>query len=116
MKKIFIFCLQILSFYTFAFEWPQEEKILSDSYFGQLRGNTISSSLIFANPSEIKASEEGDITIIIEEHNDDSDFFPSTLGNAVVVEHKDNILTVYGNIDANLLAELSGTVAVKYAR
>ena len=53
MKKIFIFCLQILSFYTFAFEWPQEEKILSDSfysYFGQLRGNTISSSLIFTNP------------------------------------------------------------------
>lgn len=108
MKKIFIFCLQILSFYTFAFEWPQEEKILSDSfysYFGQLRGNTISSSLIFANPSEIKASEEGDITIIIEEHNDDSDFFPSTLGNAVIVEHKDNILTVYGNIDANYISD-----------
>ena len=108
MKKFFVLFLQILSFYTFAFEWPQEEKVLSDSfysYFGQLRGNTISSSLIFADPSKIKASETGVITAIIEEYNDDSDFFPSTLGNAVIVAHDDKILTVYGNIDAEHISK-----------
>ena len=67
MKKIFIFCLQILSFYTFAFEWPQEEKILSDSfysYFGQLRGNTISSSIIIVmSPSSEALISEGFVKI-----------------------------------------------------
>lgn len=53
MKKItaFIF-ITFAIFSAHSFDWPQEEVIQSDqfySYFGQLRGDTISNSLIFLN-------------------------------------------------------------------
>lgn len=108
MKKVFISLLSFLTFtYTItAFDWPQKDQIMSDSfhsYFGQLRGNTISNSLTFASPSEIKAVDEGIISIVIEDYNDNCDFFPSTLGNAIIMEHKDNITTIYGNIDSQTI-------------
>lgn len=103
MKKIIITLLiSVLSFFAFSFDWPQEQVIQSDqfySYFGQLRGETISNSLIFSDPSDIKAADKGTLAIIIKEFNDNTDFFPSTLGNAVILSHTDNLLTVYGNID-----------------
>ena len=110
MKKTAIICAAIVAAYTAAnaFEWPQEQQIQSDSfysYFGQLRGDTISNSLIFSDPSEIKAADNGCLTVIIKEYNDDTDFFPSTLGNAVIIAHSDNLMTVYGNIDAESLPE-----------
>ncbi|MCI6322759.1 MULTISPECIES: M23 family metallopeptidase [Treponema] len=110
MKKTAIICAAIAAAYTAAsaFEWPQEQQIQSDSfysYFGQLRGDTISNSLIFSDPSEIKAADNGCLTVIIKEYNDDTDFFPSTLGNAVIIAHSDNLMTVYGNIDAESLPE-----------
>ena len=110
MKKTAIICAVIAAAYTAAsaFEWPQEQQIQSDSfysYFGQLRGDTISNSLIFSDPSEIKAADNGCLTVIIKEYNDDTDFFPSTLGNAVIIAHSDNLMTVYGNIDAESLPE-----------
>lgn len=88
---------------AFSFEWPQALQVMSDSfysYFGQLRGETISNSLIFSEPSEVKAAEDGYLTILISEYNDYTDFFPSTLGNAVIIAHNDNLLTVYGNLDS----------------
>lgn len=75
------------------------------SYFGQLRGGTISTSLIFSNLSEIKAVDDGRLIAIISEHDDDSSFFPSALGNAVIIAHQDNLLTVYGNIDKETLPD-----------
>ena len=80
MKKTAIICAAIAAAYTAAsaFEWPQEQQIQSDSfysYFGQLRGDTISNSLIFSDPSEIKAADNGCLTVIIKEYNDDTDFF-----------------------------------------
>ena len=110
MKKTAIICAAIAAAYTAAsaFEWPQEHQIQSDSfysYFGQLRGDTISNSLIFSDPSEIKAADNGCLTVIIKEYNDDTDFFPSTLGNAVIIAHSDNLMTVYGNIDAESLPQ-----------
>lgn len=103
MKKItaFIF-ITFAIFSAHSFDWPQEEVIQSDqfySYFGQLRGDTISNSLIFSEPSEIKSADKGTLEIFIKEFNDNTDFFPSTLGNAIIVAHSDNLLTVYGNID-----------------
>ena len=103
MKKItaFIF-ITFAIFSAHSFDWPQEEVIQSDqfySYFGQLRGDTISNSLIFSEPSEIKSADKGILEIFIKEFNDNTDFFPSTLGNAIIVAHSDNLLTVYGNID-----------------
>lgn len=108
MKKTFSVLLSILSFQIFAFDWPQTQIIQSDqfySYFGQLRGGTISNSLIFSDPSEIKAADDGKVEVLISEFSDQTDFFPSTLGNAVILSHNDNILTVYGNIDQDTANE-----------
>ena len=84
-----------------AFDWPQDE-VMSDtfySYFGQLRGGIISTSLIFADTSDIKAADNGYVVAVINEYEDDSVFFPSALGNAVILAHGDDLMTVYGNID-----------------
>ena len=107
-KSVATSFLFFLTFTAFSFNWPQEQIVESDafySYFAQLRGNTISNSLIFAETSEIKACEDGFLTVYITEHSDDSDFFPSTLGNAAVISHEDNLITVYANLDSESLTE-----------
>lgn len=109
MKKNKIFTLLFVSifliFQTAAFDWPQDEvtKDSFTSYFGQNRGNILSTSVIFSEPAEIKAAEDGYILAILTENNDDSEFFPSTLGTAVILAHDDNLLSVYGNIDKDSL-------------
>jgi murein DD-endopeptidase MepM/ murein hydrolase activator NlpD len=107
MKKYLIPLLLFTTFRLAAFDWPQDE-IMSDSfysYFGQLRGGTISTSLIFADTSDVKSADDGKVIAVISEYDDDSCFFPSSLGNAVVVAHNDNLLTVYGNIDGESLSK-----------
>lgn len=109
MKKLLLSIIALLSFQAFAFDWPQSQVIQSDqfySYFGQLRGGTISNSLIFSDPSEIKAADKGKVEIVITEFTDQTDFFPSTLGNAVILSHNDSLLTVYGNIDQDSTNEI----------
>lgn len=95
----------IMIFQARAFDWPQDEvtKDSYTSYFGQNRGDILSTSVIFSEPAEIKAAEKGFILAILTENNDDSDFFPSTLGTAVILAHDDNLLSVYGNIDKDSL-------------
>ncbi|MBP3709376.1 MAG: M23 family metallopeptidase [Treponema sp.] len=107
IKRIIPLLLTVAIIPLFAFDWPQEA-IISDiffSYFGQLRGETVSTSLIFADTSDIKAADDGYIISIINEYDDDSCFFPSTLGNAVIIAHENSLLTVYGNIDKETLNE-----------
>lgn len=104
-KSAFITLLLLISVQAFSFSWPQEEvseKSFS-SYFGQNRGNVISTSVVFSEPEEVKASETGYILAILTENNDDSDFFPSTLGSAVILSHEDNLLSVYGNLDSETI-------------
>ena len=102
MKRFIISaCILLISSIAFSFDWPQEKVVQSDqfySYFGQLRGETISNSLIFSEISDVKAADDGYLTVIINEYSAHTDFFPSTLGNAVILSHTDNLLTVYGNI------------------
>lgn len=107
MKKYLLSVITILfTANLFAFDWPQNDVTINSysSYFGQKRGDLISSSLCFSEPGEIKAAEEGFILAIISEQNEDSDFFPSTLGTAVILAHDDNLLSVYGNIDKESLS------------
>lgn len=107
-KNILIAILSLIFVNLFCFDWPQEEIIESDSfysYFGQLRGTVISNSLVFADSSTIKASEDGFLTLYITDQNDESDFFPSTLGNAALISHDDNLMTIYANIDSESLTE-----------
>ncbi len=107
MKKIILTLISVLLVTNmFAFDWPQAEVTQNSysSYFGQNRGELISTSLCFSEPAEIKAAEKGYILAIITEYNEDSDFFPSTLGTAVVLAHDDNLLSVYGNIDSETIS------------
>lgn len=102
MKKTLLFILfAVTALSVFAFEWPISEvkKDSFKSYFGQIRGKRISTSLVFKEPDEVTASEDGRILVILTDTNDDSDFFPSTLGTAVIISHEDNLLSVYGNLD-----------------
>ena len=90
---------------AFCFDWPQSEvtKNSFNSYFGQNRGGILSTSVVFSEPDEVKAAEDGYITAIITENSDDCDFFPSTLGTAVILAHNDDLISVYGNLDAETL-------------
>ena len=106
MKKTIISTLLILtSLSAFSFDWPQAEvtKNSFTSYFGQNRGGTLSTSIIFSEPEEVKAAENGYITAILTENSDDSEFFPSTLGTAVILAHNDELISVYGNLDEETL-------------
>lgn len=108
MKKVAVFLISLcFSCSLFAFDWPQEETQADSfySYFGQLRGSTISSSLIFTDSSDVKSCEDGKVLTLISEHTDDFGWFESTLGNAVILSHSDNISSVYGNIDESSVSE-----------
>lgn len=100
---------------SFAFDWPQEESE-SDafySYYGQLRGGTISSSIVFNNPGEIKASEDGRIIIVMTNHGSDFGWFESSLGNTIIITHGDGLSTVYSNLDdATIPDEIQTNTAV----
>src|SRR5574344_1070633 len=111
IKKTAVLCTTltaaILSSSLYAFDWPQAE-IESDSfysYFGQLRAGVISNSLIFHESSDIKSVDNGTIIALIGEHDGDQGWFNSPLGNAVIIAHKDNLLTIYGNLDGSSLPE-----------
>ena len=111
MKKLIFTSLAIFTAVAtsaiFAFDWPQNE-IMSDSfysYFAQLRGGTLSTSLVFSESQEVKAADDGRILAIISEHDED-EMFESTLGNAAILAHKDGLITVYANLDSENLPSL----------
>ena len=106
MKKTLTFATLLFTCLTaFCFDWPQVDvtKDSFNSYFGQNRGGILSTSIIFSEPEEVKAAEDGYITAILTENTDNSDFFPSTLGTAVILAHNDDLISVYGNLDAETL-------------
>ena len=112
MKKRFalITSFILITSTLFAIEWPQDEfnKDAVVSYFGQNVGGAISTSLIFKDPAEIKAINDGKVLIIMSNENDDSEFFPSTLGNAIILCHDDDLISVYANLDYDTVEEKLG--------
>ena len=100
-KTIFAAVIISLSVFLFGFEWPEEE-VTTEAYglyFSQNRGELFSTSQIFSQPSDVHASEEGVVLAVITELEEDNDFFPSTLGTAIIVSHQDDLITVYGNLE-----------------
>lgn len=111
MKKYPLFTLLLIaSFNLFAYDWPQEnvEQTSIKSYFGQKRGEAISTSLVFSDPEPIKCIEDGKVLIIMSDESDDSVFFPSTYGTSVILSHDDSLLSVYGNLDKEEVAKSIG--------
>lgn len=102
MKKIIALIISLaLICLAFAFDWPQKDvtKNSISSYFGQNRGEIISTSIVLSDDSEVKAAESGHLLMIMIDEEDDTDFFPTTLGSSVIIAHEDNLLSVYGNIN-----------------
>ena len=90
-----------------AFGWPR----LADAvavFFAQKYGGTFNRGLVFNDPAEVAAAENGQVLITIREDGADNGLFPSTLGNAVILSHKDHILTVYGGLEKNSADDGSG--------
>jgi hypothetical protein len=83
-----------------AFDWTQDGVNINSflTEFARLRGRMLSPSLVFAHGAEIRASEQGTVTVIIREPDSEANRFYSTLGNAVIVNHSDDLITVYGNL------------------
>lgn len=106
MKKI----LQLLLVFTFfsnlfGFDWPVK-KIESENittYFGQKNGIIPSTAVTISDVEEVVSSEDGNILIVIEDSSDDTDFFPSTLGSAVIMNQEDNLISVYSNLDRDTI-------------
>ena len=104
MKKTFFAVFLAASFFVFqtsAFDWPQKE-ITSKSFytfFGHLRGQRFCPSIVFSGSTEIKTVESGRVKIVLSEHDEETDLFESTLGNAVIIEHEDQMMSVYANLD-----------------
>ena len=107
MKKRIITCVSIAFVIVSiisslnAFNWPVEDFGAKNmqSYFGQLRGKLISPSFIFENPDDVKAIGDGKLLIYMKDDVNDTSMFPSTLGNCVLISHKDDLVSVYGNLD-----------------
>ena len=91
----------------FSFNWPQNNAALSAISFGfaELRGKIMSHSLIFNAAEIIKPAERGVVVAVLKTPDSDSTLFHSTLGNAVIVNHGDELVSVYGNLDKITLAD-----------
>ena len=108
----FVSALCVSTAACFAFDWPQLETASDSfySYFGQLRGGTIETSLIFKDSSDVKAADNGTIIATISEHNNDYGWFESTLGNAVIISHDNQLMTVYANLDSETIPYMVNNV------
>lgn len=96
----------------FAFNWPQTVESINSfsSFFGQPRGSAFTNSLIFENPSEILPAKDGEVIINLKNGIADMGWFESTLGNAVVLSHENDLLTVYGNLEEVYIEENTTTL------
>lgn len=84
-----------------AFDWPVKNfnanKILPT--FAQNRKQHFNTSLIFPEAQEVISTDKGKIKLVILEHQGESNWFESTLGNCVIIEHEGNLISVYGNLE-----------------
>ena len=101
-KKLFsLVLLTILFAPSFAFDWPQ---IIFESdnffaFFGSSRGSTYTNSLQFQKQTAVTAADSGTVLISMRTDTADMGWFPSTLGNAIILSHRNEMMTVYGNLD-----------------
>lgn len=104
MKK-YIYCalalFAILGQALFSFGWPvknlETEKMVPS--FARNRKNKFNISLTFPNAQKAVAADNGKIIAVITEHQNDGDWFDSPLGNAVIISHNDDLISVYANLD-----------------
>ena len=93
--------LSLITANTFCFDWPQLIFDTDDifAFFGNPRGNTYTNSLQFLKQDAVTAADSGTVLITMRTDTADMGWFPSTLGNSIILKHRNDIMTVYGNLD-----------------
>ena len=102
MKKIFSIAVVFSLFSNlFCFDWPlrKVEPAQISGFFGQKNGTVPSTSITISEAEEVISSDTGKTLIVLEDSLDDTDFFPSTLGTAIIMSQEDNLICVYSNLD-----------------
>ena len=113
MKKTLAISIILTLFSNiFAFDWPSakvdSDKVKFDSdkittYFAQKTGTSMGTFITLKETEEVQCSDNGNPLIILEDFNDDTDFFPSALGSAVIMRHDDNLISVYSHLDKDTI-------------
>ncbi|PIE99138.1 MAG: peptidase M23 [Treponema sp.] len=104
--KVFITVFMILTALLYALEWPSDTKNLK-RLFGERITNEckiFEYGFTLKNTETVRTADYGRRLITIENKNSMKGF-PSTLGNAVVLIHADDIQTIYGNLENTDLFE-----------
>lgn len=102
-KKIcFISFIIFISSFLFAFDWPVdvssgESQIKTN--FAENRGNAFSKGFVFSSSEDVKASEDGVVLVHINPENNYYENFTSTLGNSLILIHKDEMISVYSGFE-----------------
>ena len=114
-KKIsFISFIIFISSFLFAFDWPVdvssgESQIKTN--FAENRGNAFSKGFVFSSSEDVKASEDGVVLVHINPENNYYENFTSTLGNSLILIHKDEMISALDPIAVESL--LKGTNYIK---
>ncbi|WP_428770948.1 hypothetical protein V1L52_03645 [Treponema sp. HNW] len=112
IKAFLCYALFTAFFPLFAFDWPRPAENVG-LFFAQKQADVFNRGLIFTNPSEVTTADSGRILITIQNDFENTALFPSTLGTALIVEHKNRIFTVYGGLEKITAAQaFSGAGAV----
>jgi hypothetical protein len=116
-SKKLIFSVVLLFSFSFlvAFDWPV---VVSGSTvnsqiktnFAENRGESFANGFVFSTSEEIKASDDGAVLVHINPENNYYENFTSTLGNALIMAHKDNMISVYSGFEEISTDCLTGDV------
>lgn len=97
-KKFLLVIIACFSISAFALEWPVAKPVLY-ALFAQRNAETLNRGLILEKVDIVRASGDGVLLCTLSENSNMSGF-PGTLGNAVIIAHEDNLISVYGNMDS----------------
>ncbi len=94
---VFSLILTSISF-LYAFDWAQKP-VRASSLFSEIRGDSFNAGVVFASPGEVAVAEEGHVIMMLASNSSNMGWFESPLGNAVIVAHKNDMMSVYSNLN-----------------
>ncbi len=81
----------------FAFDWPQKP-VEVGALFSEIRGGNFNTGIVFDKPGEVAVAEDGRVLMTMKNDSSSMGLFESPLGNAVIVDHRSDMLSVYSNL------------------
>ncbi len=95
-KNIVIVIVVSIVFALSAFEWSQTPSEIKD-FFAENRGDCFNTGIMYANEGSVSVTEKG-TSIVNLQQQDTMGWFNSTLGNAVILVHDNEMMSVYSNL------------------